>query len=351
MDHNHFPTAELEREKGGEQEKVGKTIHCQQWKHNTKVAFLCSTCRDMGVCSLVAVGLSSRKEATGANRGISVTHVYFHNAHCQSTTPSISRVWYETSKCSLVPFDFKNIMGDTYEKAIRMLNDFREQKPYFDSSLNEEEREELKGRIPGLDALTDKAAHLEACGSNPCPPGVLINFGENNYDLDDRKCKLLPSQLHKVKRKKHKCAMLRLRFHFCATFGLTQEMAPCILDEFKIQAQMDSQGHVVNKHEHKTNKNWHLRPTEVSLLFGGHEQRVCGIDPVAQPRHRDGDTEEKPHGNTPALENKTFPFSFIVPLEDNREVCIGTPATTVTIPKGCYLIFRGDLPHGGIQCN
>ena len=53
-------------------------------------------------------------------------------------------------------------------------------------------------------------------------------------------------------------------------------------------------------------------------------------------------------GDNDALNNLFFPFSFIIPLKDKQDLYIGTPATTISIPKGFCIIFRGGVPHGGM---
>ena len=78
---------------------------------------------------------------------------------------------------------------------------------------------------------------------------------------------------------------------------------------------------------------------------------ACIDECIHQICHKDGET----NGNTIAankrLQNLFKPGSFIIPLEDERKIYIGTPdeaRNVITVYKGQILFFAGDVPHGGI---
>ena len=82
---------------------------------------------------------------------------------------------------------------------------------------------------------------------------------------------------------------------------------------------------------------------EISLLTGGNEREVCGDYVVHQYCHVDGKVDGLPSGHF-------LPGSFLVPLsEAGRSIYVRSPKTsTIHIPFGKILLFRADLPHGGI---
>ena len=333
-----------------------KKVYGQQWGENFKVPFFCSTCKAEGKYSLVALGVttgchkivSSSTDSIPATHGVEVSQVYFHDSNCSGSSSSPSTLWYQTSKYCVVPFDFQAIIGHTYSKAVSKLQGFPVEPPYFDPQMSEEKRLLWTEKFGGSGRpWKDKATKAENHEGYP-QPGALINFGDADYDHDDRMYCYVPSEEWEINGEEHKSSMLRWVYHLTAHFSLSKQMAPYVLDHPNIQQQMDNKGTNLTSYVPMVNPDCHLRPTEVSLLFGGHEQRVHGNDPIHQMRHRDGDTEKDPFGDNEALNNLFFPFSFIIPLEDKRDLYIGTPATTISTPKGFYIIFRGDVPHGGM---
>ena len=335
-----------------------KKVYGQQWGENFKVPFFCSSCKAEGKYALLALGVttgsnkivstgSSTTDSIPASHGIEVSQVYFHDSNCSSgSLSSPSTLWYKTSKYCVVPFDFNHIIGDTYSKAVAKLQGFPVEAPYFDPLMSEEKRVTWTEKFGGR-PWKDKATKAENHKGYP-QPGALINFGDADYDHDDRMYCYVPSEEWQISGEEHKDSMLRWIFHLCSHFSLSKELAPYILNHPSIQEQMENKSSNLTNYVPMVNPDCHLRPTEVSLLFGGHEQRVHGNDPIHQMRHRDGDTEKNPFGDNEALNNLFFPFSFIIPLADKRDLYIGTPATTISTPKGFYIIFRGDVPHGGM---
>ncbi|CAJ1967512.1 unnamed protein product [Cylindrotheca closterium] len=96
------------------------------------------------------------------------------------------------------------------------------------------------------------------------------------------------------------------------------------------------------------NKSFDVQLKEAAALFGGNEREVCGPEPIHQFCHVD-------HAGAIDMVHKDkekysfVPGSVIVPLEkEGREIYIRTLEHRVLIPNGDILIFRGDLPHGGI---
>lgn len=337
---------------------MNKKIYGQQWGENYKVPFICSACKAAGKYALLAVGVTTGTDKildkgftnTGfiaASHGIEVSQVYFHDSHCSGPSSTPSSLWYQTSKYCVVPFDFNVIMGHTYSKAVQKLQGFPVEPPYFDPVMSEADRVTWMENFGGVVPWKDKSTKVEKHTAYP-QPGSLINFGDDSYDHDDRMYCYLPSDEWQISGEDHKDSTVRWIFHLTAHFSMSREMAPYVLNYKSIQEQMDDKTSNITNWVHMPNPDCHLRPTEVSLLFGGHEQRVCGDDPTHQMRHRDGDTEQNPYGKTEALNELFFPFSFIIPLEDKRDLYIGTPATTISVPKNFYVIFRGDLPHGGV---
>jgi hypothetical protein len=99
----------------------------------------------------------------------------------------------------------------------------------------------------------------------------------------------------------------------------------------------------------KDNEEHHLLLNDISLLFGGSEFRVCGNEPIHQQCHGNiagGKVSLK--GNN-SLKSKVPNGSMIIPLVRQRQIYIKDPKEKILRSvTGQTIIFRGDLPHGGL---
>jgi hypothetical protein len=94
------------------------------------------------------------------------------------------------------------------------------------------------------------------------------------------------------------------------------------------------------------NEAAHLFISDTSLLFGGHNLNDKG--PLQDQRcHTDVDGLD----DVVFHQGRSKPGSIIVPLEDFRSIYVGIPFSPdykiITIPKGKYFFFQGDVAHGG----
>jgi hypothetical protein len=180
------------------------------------------------------------------------------------------------------------------------------------------------------------------------PPGKHIDFGFGIYDYDDRCYELLPSTKYPIDEAKHRAAMVRFAYKLCCDLNITSEFAPFLPDLTKLKDQFNNKWHGIRDFSFKKNTEVHLFLQEISFLFGGHELRTTGKDPIHQVCHMDGEDHNHVIDTNPQLQDKLRPGSFIIPLESERTIYHSTPATLLTVKKGHVLLFAGNLPHGGM---
>jgi len=170
------------------------------------------------------------------------------------------------------------------------------------------------------------------------PPGKAIDFSKESYNFDDQKYVILPSTDYQmVSAEHHKKAMIRFAYHLSATLNLSAELAT-------YQLVLDPQKHLKNSPEDKPD-TWHLDFTEISLIFGGHHTGTG--KPVNQASHKDHEGKGL-LSSCKDLEGRFYPGSFIIPLESSRTIYINGQSNLVTVVKGQYLFFSGNVVHGGI---
>ena len=80
----------------------------------------------------------------------------------------------------------------------------------------------------------DKATKAEIHKGYP-QPGALINFGDVDYDYDDRMYCYVPSEEWQKSGEEHKDSMLCWIFHLTSHFSLSRELSPYVLNHPSIQ--------------------------------------------------------------------------------------------------------------------
>lgn len=243
------------------------------------------------VDSLVAVAICKKDKKDQLS--VKVERVFFHNSHLfESKCPPI----YKFNGYFMMEFPLEEIFGNTYEAAKVKINRYS----YKD--------------VPG-------------------PPGDLIDFmtdanhRNNGHPAEDRKYCVLPSSHYPtIKEGEHRNCLIRLEYFLCASFNLTTEMAPTV---------------AIPKND------WHLYPSEVSLIFGGHHKGDDDKPVVHQPIHEDHSMKDYAQEDLDKLEDKFLPASFLIPLETERELHFRALGCVQKIQRGQIVVFDKTTLHAG----
>jgi hypothetical protein len=134
-------------------------------------------------------------------------------------------------------------------------------------------------------------------------------------------------------------AMSRLGFFFASRFGCDQ-FSPFCVDERKLHSALQKKGALVNLSA--PNPASHLELREISILFGGHEVRVVGEQPIHQMLHTDA---ASPATFGRGWDKKIVPSSFVIPLQSERKIYVRTPEDIITVNSNRMLVYHGDLPY------
>jgi hypothetical protein len=319
-----------------------------------RIHLYCRQCQLRDKMSLVAV-LKPIKLDDGddiyGKLGIEVEELYYHSI-CKSTEGN--RLQYNHNKFCTVQIACKDVVEDTYDNAIKAIEDFDPPPSFLDNDLDSREWNKIKknrelwpeGRADPVEAATKLADH-------PSPPGEYINFGVAGYDYDDRKYMMLPTvnEEYDVNDIQHLSVLAKVGYLICQSMGIEDEFAPFLFDVEAYKSDLNKSSKKGEKKgdgiRWKTNEGCHLSLREVSLLFAGHEVRVVGENPVHQRVHTDCE-KHKRLGSNVALKGKCWPGSFLFPLQRKRGVYVHNEAMVLQMLLNQMLLFRGDLGHGGL---
>jgi hypothetical protein len=276
---------------------------------NRMVPFCCQRCKSKNIWFVLGVGKLVLENGIGC---IAMEKVFYHDKDCQ--LDAIRKM--PVAEFSVVNFDFGEIMGDTYAGVVNKMSTMR---------FQDEDQ--------------------------PAPPGHAINFGEEDYNYDDRCYEYLPSDRYpEVDADRHQMAMCRFFFLLTAYLNMAGETAFALLDMEKVKEHVATAGSPLPPGAPEAeNTSAHLFFFEISLLFGGHcMQKDPNTTPVHQMCHKDGETRDNVVEDNQDLKGLHKPGSFIIPLDQERTIYVCTPMLQVTAKKGQFIWFHGALPHGGI---
>ena len=270
--------------------------------------------------------------------GMQVTELYYHSSACDSAKPTEAYSEYIDRGYVQLPFSNEWLLGERYSSLVQHVKEREPVDFYFSADLDTNQKLLLKQKYPGFNN------QQKSKKKSWKPLGELINFGDPEYKYDDRSYLLLPGYPanNLLPWKIHQMSMGRLLFYIVSKLGIVEEVAPFTIDEQKFVTMYKQKKRDYN-HLSKRNEDHHLMLNEISLLTGGNEREVCGDYVVHQFCHVDGKVQGLPNG-------KFLPGSVFLPLsEEGRSIYIRSPATsTIHIPFGKILLFRADLPHGGV---
>lgn len=254
-----------------------------------------------------------------------------------------------------IPFEW--IFGDRYDKLVAMVEAHGKAGYYFDPHIDKATKTKLKEKWNLNNPQRNRAW---------APMGEPINFGHVEYDFDDRFYLALPGieVRDALPDGQHKLSMARLLFVVTCKMCATKDLSPFELDPHKLWHRFarPSKGVYLHCNLHKPNGQFHMQPKEVSLLAGGNERRIVGMEPISQMCHVDvaltfspqthnpNNSQPPPLATTSANAHKPLePGSFLVPIDpDGRSLWMYSVKNIVKVKMGEILIFKGDLPHGGL---
>jgi hypothetical protein len=269
--------------------------------------------------------------------GVVVQEIYYHSALC-GMKKNLNRSTYEKNGLVHLDIPTTEVLGTTYDGAVKQINNHPKVGSYFDPLLSQKTRKEIKKQCPEFNSVNlRKKPTWQSFGE-------LINFKKLEYDYDDRSYLLLPGCEVKFTETEHIQAMARLGYHMVAQLGLEDEFSPFLLDNEAVMEMWNRGRKKIYTNKWKTNPKQHLFMREVSLLFGGIERRITGVEPVHQWLHQDGakNYDDMPPG-------LTLPGSFEVPLEiTGRPLCSWSPTKPINVPFRSMIMFQGNFPHFGM---
>lgn len=263
------------------------------------VRLFCTKCKKNKKTTLVAHGVCTEGRTDGI--GVKMIAIFPHNSDCDSDKPTPVMSPY-----TLVDYDFDIVVGNTYAKELQEIND-------------------------------------QTVRKNSNLIGVKIDFDDPNHRSDDRSYVDLP--LTSDRAKAHKECMTRLLLHVSVKLNLVEET---VHEHFNWDSARSGtkNNNSWDSYPVKVNEAAHLFISDTSLLFGGHNLNDKG--PLQDQRcHTDVDGLD----DVVFHQGRSKPGSIIVPLEDFRSIYVGIPFSPdykiITIPKGKYFFFQGDVAHGG----
>jgi hypothetical protein len=280
------------------------SIPQQAYRQNNIIKFHCQRCKSLSqTFSLIGVGQCVKDNDGSAS--LKMLRVFYHDNDCHDV------VRKPPPDYCVIPYDYDEVIGDTYDSVVTRFKSFK---------------------FPDL------------------PPGKHIDFGHDDYNFDNRAYEYLPSDLYpEVDKDIHRSAMLRFFYYLVGYLNMAEEAAHMVIDT---KTLTDKYKHRSGRtHPSIQNAEAHLFLNEIGLLFGGHSMMKEGeIDePVHQICHKDGETHGGEIASVEQLKGKHKPGSYILPLDDYRQIYVCTPELKVTAQKGEFIWFHGALPHGGLS--
>jgi hypothetical protein len=267
-----------------------------------------------------------------------VEELYYHSSKCDCPVNSSLRAYHHNEFVDFqIPFDW--VFGSTYNAAIARMNEHPIAGAHWQAGLDKKTRDKVKDDYDGTTIKRSKTQKWQ-------PLGELINFGEPDYDFDDRFYLLLPGieVKEELNPQDHKKAMARLIYVIVAQLGAVEDFSPFMLDLAKAELVWKHKARKTWLNLSKLNPHFRLQVKEASLLGGGNERRIAGYDPIQQWLHRDG--------NSPDIKtipsHKMVPASIFCPLEQyGREIYRYAPDIKHDVKLGNCMVFRADMIHGG----
>lgn len=293
--------------------------------------------------------------------------IYYHSCNCKVVQSEYFSN-YSRDGYVVIPVPFNFVFKKHYNPLRKILDDYDKAGFYLSKAVQEmpdDKQKELRQSLgigprevakpkdqKRYEQRMRKYTLRDPNKSQWCPLGELIDYQSENYEYDDRQYMLLPGypfdeDLHW---KVHKTSMARLLFVIICQLGIEVDAAPFLLDDRKFCDQWEKGTASKNAKKcyrncFKLNEKKHIDMKGVSVLFGGNEREVAGMDPIHQYCHFDRGSKPIKMPDT----NCFVPGSFMVPLsEEGRSLYIRNPGHIVHIQCGEILLFKGDLPHGGI---
>ena len=324
------------------------TVAVPTYISGTTVQFYCIKCIHSKRFGLVANATFENTnpvkhqvcEKSVSHLKMDIQELFYHSIECSNDVPSDAYQNYVDMGYSRINACFDWVFGCRYDTLVNAIECHPKAKPFFSEDMTAEDKKKWNSENRRIQALDNKSE----CKWKSF--GETINTGNKNYNHDDRSYILLPG--YPVKEElgahNHYMSMARLLYRIVAVFGIEKELSPFLFDEDTLLESWEDSKRRKHEYTFKTNNNQHLNIKEVSVLFGGNEREITPYGPVHQNCHRDGGVK---HINIPT--GKFPPGSILAPLsQQGRSIYIRSPANTVNIPFGYLLMFRADLPHGGI---
>ena len=163
--------------------------------------------------------------------------------------------------------------------------------------------------------------------------------------------------------------LIRLLYHASVHLGISDEILsiPDVeSDQYNWNTgQKDEQGFTIPERLTE-NKNFHLFPSEASVIYGGNLVKDGNNEDVTDPRAKKNEIKHQmahtdcinlqslqkfkertktDHG----LELEYGPMSLILPLsQEGRSIYVDTQKNKIDIPFNTYFIFDGSKIHGGV---
>jgi hypothetical protein len=286
--------------------------------------FFCTHCQNKGIASLIAAG----EFITDLNgNGLKMNYLFPHNSNCQSAQPTAPQ-----SRFTLVNFDFDAVIGTTYSAATDEVNKQKvTEKRTTDEVVKKQKVTRKKRKIRNT-------------------IGKFINFDDTTHCSDDRAYCDLPGD--NVDDTAHKNCMIRLLLHMSVTLNFVEETVTELFDWSNVRSRIDDCNNKSDTnwtdYPRMSNPNAHLYFCEISLLFGGHNMNEG--EPEHQRCHMDVTGLGRPDA-LKAFHGLSKPGSIIAPLDDERTIYVGYRESPdredITVKKGQYIHFFGDVAHGG----
>lgn len=299
---------ELAYNPGSKKLPIAPSMHAQnRWDQGSKTCLFCEVCwhQDNRFEPVVLANIDRHEKA------IQVTHVFFHQSHGIANVQQYD--YLERAGFAIVSFDLGNILGPAFEKAYEKLKELEANSHKDKSDL-----------------------------------GAQITFGfrdDSPHRADDRTYINLPDDSLGLGKAVWQNSLLRLLYNVSCRLGMGAEIGTFTHSVCTETKEILSQAN-----------DSHLHPAEPTLIFKGNaladDQAEAHV--VHQIPHTDCSglnqwkVSVEDDGTKKAVSKKFGPMSVICPISTSgRRIYFGSPDNLVKIDKNQYLVFRGNMTHGG----
>lgn len=359
-----------------------RVVQNQRFRINSRVKFFCSKCmayqkqeRGGESVGLVAVGMFKAKDEEKYKKRnksewpqvsdyfLEIESMYYHSCECEKPMTSL-RNSYNTAKYAMFDIPLEWVLGNRYQMVVKKIDEYPRAGFFFTEKMVDLEKEELKKLYRDSTAGSDTTVYgLREKGFHWTSLGDPINWGAESYKCDDRSRMLLPGPPFggELKEEDHRMSMARLLFVVVNRMGLESEVSPFLLDERNFVKILNKSKRESGNDEvkmknpylelSKMNEKRSVHLKEVSVLFGGNEREIFGVEPVHQYCHVHCPKASRREPETFHDSEPFDPGTLLLPLQDGgRTIYFHSPAeqNRIHVPSGSVLLFKGDLPHGGI---